>query len=558
MIDTLANNEALYFIPLGGSEQFGVNLNLYVANGKMLAIDCGLGFASDRFPGIDLLLPDPSLLAEHKENLEGMIITHAHEDHIGAVAHLWSRFKCPLYATPFTANILRRKLEDNNVKDAEVHVIEFGEKLNLGVFSMDIIPVAHSIPDACSVLITTTSGVTALHSGDWNLDPAPVVGRKTDKDTFLDLCKGGVDAYIGDSTNSGVAGRAGSESEVAKGLAEEFKKFKGRIFVTTFSSNIGRLVSIIRAAQDAGRQVGVIGRSMHRMIGAATDLGYMDETADVLDSDSLSKLPDDQVVYICTGSQGESRAALSRMARGDHPATTMKHGDTVIYSARTIPGNELAINAVKNDLISAKVRVIGTRDTKNTIHVSGHPCQDEILDLWSWVKPKTVIPVHGELEQLDSHASLARSAQIKNVVVPQNGSVIEITKQGAEIVDNVETGLLAVDQKRIITAHHRSLSARRKLQYTGAAFVSIALNAKGRQVGDMFLETIGLIDDRMDDDLKIEDQLYENVFATLETLRRDDLKDDEFVAEKVRVSLRRKVVQMLGLRPKTIVHVVRV
>lgn len=557
MIETLDNDKALYFIPLGGSEQFGVNLNVYVAGGKMLAIDCGIGFADERFPGIDLLLPDPAVLEENREDLLGLFITHAHEDHIGAVAYLYSRLQCPLYATPFTANILRRKLDEHNVKKAKIHVVDPSGSLDLGPFALSFVGVAHSIPDACSVVIEA-AGVKALHSGDWNLDPAPVVGSKTDKARFSQLCKGGVDAYIGDSTNSGVPGRAGSESEVEDGLYSEFAKFHGRIFVTTFSSNIGRLISIMRAAKLAGRKVAVIGRSMHRMIAAAMECHLMPDDVDVLDIEAVQGLPDEEVLVICTGSQGEPRAALSRIARGDHPAINTKPGDVVIFSARTIPGNEIAINAVKNDLIQAGVRVMTPRDSLHKIHVSGHPCQDEILELWSWIKPRAVIPVHGEREQLDSHAQLAASAQVPCVCVPQNGSVIEITKAGAQSVDHITTGLLAVDQKRIITAQHRSITARRKLQYTGTAFASLALNGKGKVVGDPFLETVGLIDDSAEDELKVEDQLYDTLLDTLEAMRNAERKDDEYVAETLRIAVRRKANQLLGLRPKTIVHVIRV
>lgn len=557
MIETLNNPKALHFIPLGGSEQFGVNLNVYVAAGKMLAIDCGIGFADERFPGIDLLLPDPALLEENHSDLLGLFVTHAHEDHVGAVAYLWPRLKCPLYATPFTAAILRRKLEEQQVKDAVVHVVQPSSDLTVGPFHLHFVGVAHSIPDASAVVIEAC-GVKAVHSGDWNLDPAPVAGKKTDKARFVELCKGGVDAYIGDSTNAGVPGRAGSESEVEDGLYSELAKHHGRIFVTTFSSNIGRLLSIMRAAKLAGRKVAVIGRSMHRMIGAAVECGVMDSADDLVDVQALAGLPDEQVLVICTGSQGESRAALSKIARADHPAIATKPGDTVIYSARTIPGNEMAINAVKNDLIAGGVRVITPRDTPHKIHVSGHPCQDEIVEMWSWVKPKTVIPVHGEREQLDAQAQLAKTAQISNVVVPQNGSVIEITAQGTQVIDHVMTGLLAVDQKRIITAQHRSISARRKLQYTGTAFVSLALNAKGKLVGDPFLETVGLIDESIDEELSLEDQLYDALLDALETVRSADRKDTDYVADSLRIAVRRKANQLLGLRPKTIVHVIRV
>lgn len=557
MIDKLTNAEALYFVPLGGAEQFGVNLNVYMHQGRMLAIDCGIGFADERFPGIDLLLPDPALLEKNADRLEGLVITHAHEDHIGAVAYLYSRLKCPLYAAPFTAEILERKLDEHGVKHADVRRIDLGDTLSSGPFELSFLPVAHSIPDACAVLIQAGE-VKALHSGDWNLDPAPVAGGKTERVVFERFCKGGVDAYIGDSTNAGVPGRAGSESEIEPGLAEEFAKFKSRIFVTTFSSNIGRLVSILRAAKRVERKVCFIGRSLHRMLAAAVTCGFIEDGADIIDAEALDGVADEDVVIVCTGSQGENRAALSRMARADHPAVKMKSSDVVIFSARTIPGNEMAINAVKNDLISAGVRVISPRDTASTIHVSGHPCQDEILELWSWVKPNAVIPVHGELEQLDSHAALARSVQVPHVVVPSNGSVIEITASGAEVVDHVETGLLAVDQKRLIQANHRSISARRKLQYTGFACISLALNPKGRVVGDVFLETVGLIDDRDEDELKLEDKLYDKIFTVLEGMKAQDLKDDELVADRIRIAVRRFANKLLGLRPKTLVHVIRV
>lgn len=557
MIETCTRSDALYFAPLGGAEQFGVNLNVYIAKGEMLIVDCGIGFADERFPGIDLLLPDPSALEEFSEAIAGLFITHAHEDHIGAVAHLWSRLKCPLYATRFTAAILRRKLDEQNVKDAQIHIVPLKSALDIGAFHVDVLPVAHSIPDACSLLIKA-NGVSALHSGDWNLDPAPVVGEKTDLAYFSKICSGGVDAYIGDSTNSGVAGRAGSESEIEDGLYEEIRRQNGRVFVTTFSSNIGRLVSILRAAKRCGRKIAVIGLSMNRMISAAIECGYMDDDADILPPDVVGDLPDGEVLYICTGSQGEGRAALARISRGDHKIVNVKRGDTVIFSARTIPGNEVAINEIKNDLIAAGVRVTSPRDSAFKIHVSGHPCQDEILDLWGAIKPHSVIPVHGEREQLEAHAALAHSAQVSHVVVPSNGMIIEITKSGLEVVDHVETGVLAVDQKRIIHGRHRSIVSRRKLQYTGTAFVSLAMNAKGKVIGDVFLETVGLIDPNDPEDVKIEDRLYDEVFETLDGMRKNDRKDLDHVADQIRIRVRRLANQILGMRPKTIVHVIEV
>ena len=555
-MNTLPNfNEGLSFIPLGGSEQFGVNLNVYAADDQFLAIDCGIGFADERFPGIDLLLPDPAFLAKQKKKLQGLIITHAHEDHIGAVAHLWNRLKCDLYATPFTASILKRKLEENNIKKAKIHIMDTDAGFTLGAFDLQFLPVAHSVPDAVAVLIEA-GGVKALHSGDWNLDPAPIASGKTEAKAFKAI--GPVDAYIGDSTNSGVPGRAGSESEIEDGLYNEFKHCNGRIFVTTFSSNIGRLISILRAAKRAERLVAVVGRSMHRMISAAVECGLFTEELDFVAEDEVDALADENVVVVCTGSQGEPRAALSRISRGDHRNITSRRGDTVIFSARTIPGNEIGINEVKNNLIAGGVRVVTPRDTKHNIHVSGHPCQDEILEMWSWIKPKLVVPVHGEREQLDAHAQLAKSAQIKNVVVPNNGSVIQLAPGKAGVIDHVETGLLAVDQKRIIDASHASIAERRKLQYTGTAFISVVIDGKGRLQGDVRVQTMGLIDAGDEEDLALEDRLYDRLIDELNIMKPAERTDEERVEKKLSQMARRYCNKTFGLKPMTIVHVIRV
>ena len=406
------DDDGFYFVPLGGSEQFGVNLNVYISQGQLLAVDCGIGFADERFPGIDLLLPDPQFLEDNQDALQGMIITHAHEDHIGAVAYLWQRFKCTLYAGRFTAEVLRKKLEERNLRDVPVHVIEPISDHQIGAFKVQWLPVCHSVPDASSLVIEAACGSRVLHSGDWNLDPRPIVGNAVDPTHFKDAGDKGILAYIGDSTNSEVGGLSGSESDVEKGLEEEFKNYNGKIAVTVFSSNIARIISIARAAAKCDRQVGVIGRSLHRMIGCARDCGLMDGIPDFVSEEDLGYLPDDKTVMIVTGSQGEFRAALAKIARGDHPSVSLKRGDTVIFSARPIPGNEREINNVKNNLSAAGVRILTPRDTEHVIHVSGHPCQDEIAQMLQWVRPKVVIPVHGERVQLDAHAKFAKSCQV--------------------------------------------------------------------------------------------------------------------------------------------------
>jgi len=549
------DHDSLHFTPLGGSEQFGVNLNVYFCKGEMLAIDCGVGFADQYFPGIDILLPDPKFIEKNRDALKGLVITHAHEDHIGAVAYLWNRFRCPVYASRFTAAVLHEKFKEEGIKDAEIHIIEPHEVVKLGSqFEVSFIPVAHSIPDTCSLLIETPHG-PILHSGDWNLDPKPVIGEVTDEAAFKAAGKKGILAYVGDSTNAQYPGRAGSESEVEAGLIKEFEKCKGKIIVTAFSSNIGRILSIVKAAKAVGRDVGLFGRSLNRMVGCAYDCGFMDDIDPFITEKDLGYLPDERIVMIMTGSQGEARAALARAARGDHPHISLKRNDTVIFSARAIPGNETDINRVINNLVAGGVKVVTPNDTKNKIHVSGHPYRDEIADMWSWLKPRAVIPVHGERQQLEAQALFARECQIPQTVIPQNGSVIKIAPGEVEVVDHVEVGVLALDQKRIVGTDHPSISQRRKLQYTGAAHVSLAMDEQGGLVAPPKVALIGLINA---EEQQIEDNLYIEIGEILEDMSRDERQDDHFVEEELRIGVRRFFVHVLGIKPHTTVHLMRI
>jgi ribonuclease J len=549
--------DSLYFVPLGGSEQFGVNMNVYISGGKFLVVDCGMGFADERFPGIDLVLPDPEFLEQNREKIAGLVITHAHEDHIGAVAYLWKRLQCPVYTTRFTAAVLRVKLNDHGVHKVPVNVVKPNEGVDLGPFGLTFIPVSHSVPDTCSLLIETPEG-NVLHSGDWNLDPKPVVGQKINEDDFKKAGQKNIIAYVGDSTNAEVPGRAGSESEVEKGLETEFRKCKGRVAVTIFSSNVGRIISIVRAAQKCGRRVAVVGRSLHKMIDAAMECGYLRDVPHFLDEDEVEDVPPSELVMIVTGSQGEFRSALARLARGEHQSFALKRGDTVIFSARSIPGNERAVNDVKNNLSGAGVHIITPSDTDSIIHVSGHPCRDEIAEMYQWVRPQTVIPVHGERVQLEAHAAFARQCQIPNVIVPSNGTIIKLAPGRPVIVDHIATGLLAVDQKRIISIDHGSISDRRKLQFTGAVHLSLVLDAKGMLKGEPKLDTVGLIDQQLSGERKLEDSLYNEIMDILEDMNDEDLTNNHFVEEELRIGIRRFFVHTLGFKPKTTVHVLRI
>ncbi len=545
------SDKGLYFAPLGGSEEFGANLNLYVCDGEYLAIDCGIGFADDRYPGIDLLLPDVTILEENKDKLKGLIITHGHEDHVGAVAYLWDRFRCPVYASPFTACVLRKKLEQEGLGDVQVNIIKPKDSVKIGSYKVQFIPVSHSIPDACSMFIQTKYG-NILHSGDWNLDQNPIIGHKSEEGLFKEIGEQGVLAYIGDSTNAQVDGYSGSENEVAKGLAAEFSDCKGKIVTTIFSSNINRIISIARAAEKTGRSVAVIGRSLHKMIGNAHERGYMKGVIEFISEDEICNIPDENIVIIVTGSQGEHRAALARIARRDNKNLTLGKNDTVIFSSRLIPGNERSISTVRNDLSAAGVTMITPRDTKNIIHVSGHPCKDEISSMLEWIKPSCVIPVHGERQQLDAQKSVAENTDVNQVIVPNNGSVIRLAPDKAKVVGRVRTGLLAVDQRRIIPITHQSITARRKLQYSGAVHASLVLDDNLNLIGRIKIDTVGLSCTRSDD--CIIEELQEHILSVLDELADDIILGEDEIAEKIRISLRRYVLNILGLRPKTTVH----
>ncbi len=502
------------------------------------------------------MLPDPEFIEEHRDDLKGIIITHAHEDHIGAVAYLWDRFECPVYASPFTAAVLRKKFEERNIK-AKINIVQPGSSAKIGAFEAKFVAVSHSVPDTCSIILKTSEG-QVVHSGDWNLDPAPVTGTPTDEASFKEAGKEGVLAYIGDSTNSEVNGRSGSEADVAVGLEAEFKKCKGKIAVTIFSSNIGRIISVAKAAKACDRQVAIIGRSLHRMIGCAQECGMLDGIPDFVTEDDLGYLPDDKMVIICTGSQGEYRAALAKIARGDFRGVKFNPGDTVIFSARAIPGNETAINTVKNNLSAGKINIITPRDTKNIIHVSGHPCRDEIAEMFQWLRPQLVVPVHGERVQLDAHAEFANDCQVPSTLVPSNGSVIKLAPGKPAIIDHIEVDVLAVDQKRLIKADHQSIAARRKLQYSGTVHVSLAIDERGELVGRPKLETVGLLDLANAGEEHIEDNLEQEILDILDDMAWEDRGDDHFIEEELRIGVRRFCNHLLGIKPKTSVHVLRV
>ncbi len=550
--------DALYFIPLGGCEQFGINCNLYAFDGSLIMVDCGLGFADQRLPGIDIILPDLASLDEYTDNLAGIVVTHAHEDHIGALPYLWPNLRAPIYCTKFSAQVLKSKFSDfPECRGSKIKEIAAGKEFSVGPFNCLPVSMAHSIPETVSLVITANK-TRLFHSADWNLDERPVLGTTTDKNTLIKEGKKGISVYLGDSTNSLSPGYAGSESNVEDGLEKVIGEQTRRVAVTLFSSNISRIQSIARASYKCGRDVALVGRSLHKMVACARNSGYLKDIPDFVPESEIGLIPKDKITIIMTGSQGEAKAAMSRIARGDYNGIYLESGDTAIFSAREIPGNEKAINEVKNNLKSRGVKIIDPSNATHKIHVSGHPYQEEIKKMLEWIKPETVIPVHGETMQITGQAEIAGECGVNNTLVPSNGSVIKLAPGEVCVRGEVPVGILAVEPSRIISIDHKSISERRKLQYTGAVHASVVVNGKGKLVGNQKISTMGLFDNDVPVDTRLETQLATEIKEIHDELSMEERLDDQFTQEQIRIGLRRFVSHMLGIKPKVTVHLIRV
>ncbi|MDA0654705.1 MAG: ribonuclease J, partial [Proteobacteria bacterium] len=470
----------LRFVALGGVGEFGANVALYGHDGKWLMVDCGIAFADGTVPGVDLLAPDLSFIVEQRENLVGLVLTHAHEDHLGAVAHVWRELQCPVYATPFTAAILRTKLQETGLADrVPVHVVALGGSAEIGAFRVSYVPVAHSILEAHSVAIRTPDGLF-VHSGDWKLDDAPCIGPLTDEAVLRKLGDEGVTALFGDSTNAMTDGHSGSEGALRKSLREIVAGCTGRVAVTQFASNAARIESVVRAAADNDREVVVAGRSLWRTIGAAQECGYLRDLPPLLEEDEAPHLPPRNTLLLLTGCQGEARGAMSRVAFGEHRNVRLRRGDTVIFSSKAIPGNEREIGRVASQLTRSGVRVVTGRDS--FVHVSGHPARDELAKMIQWLRPRIVVPVHGELTHLEAHAELARAQGEVETIVVENGAMLEIGPDGPKVVGEVAFGKRAITAAGLRALDSPGVTDRRRMMFNGAVAVFLVLDPAGNPV----------------------------------------------------------------------------
>lgn len=541
----------LAFLPLGGTGEIGMNLNVYRCDDRLLAVDCGIGFAGDDAPEVDIMVPDPAWLAERRDRLVGLVITHAHEDHLGAVVHLWRQFRCPVHATPFAAAVLTRKLtEAGMVHEVPLVVTEPRTRFRLGPFDLQFIPVAHSVPESQALAIRTRHGLV-LHTGDWKLDPDPLIGPRTDEAAFAALGEEGVLAMVCDSTNAMVEGHSGSEADVRRNLAALIRGLKGRVAVTGFASNVARLESIALAGRAAGRQVSLFGRSLRNIEQAARDCGYLKSIPPFVPEEEAGYLPDDEILLICTGSQGEPRSAMAKIAEDTHPNIALGEGDTVIFSSRRIPGNERAIQRIQDGLARRGCRVMTDED--HMVHVSGHPARDELRRLYALVKPRFAVPVHGEWRHMQEHAALATECGAVPFLI-EDGDALRLSGNRPEVCESVPSGRLAVDGERLVPMDGSLLAQRRRMMFNGVVVASLAVDGQGRLLGDPQISAPGLFETGDPEPGLIAAELRRGLADMPAALRRGD---DE-LREAVRATLRKQVGRRLRKRPTVEVHVIRV
>ena len=547
------DDKGVFFLPLGGSGEIGMNLNLYAYRGDWLMLDCGVTFGSEEHAGVDVIMPDPAFIVERRDKLLGIVATHAHEDHIGAIPYLWPQLQCPIWVTPFTATLLRAKLAEVGLLDqVELTVIPLSGRFQIGPFDLELVTLTHSIPEPNAVAIRTPVG-TIMHTGDWKLDPEPLIGDVTDEAALIRIGDEGVLAMVGDSTNATKEGTSGSEAELREALTELIGRYQGRVAVACFASNVARLHTIARAAQAHGRDVALVGRSLVRIDKAARENGYLVDLPRFLTEDEAGYVPSDRILLICTGSQGEPRAALSRIAREDHPNVLLEEGDVVIFSSKIIPGNEKAIAQLQNGFIRLGVEVITEAD--HFVHVSGHPARAELVRMYQMVRPRVAIPVHGEARHLAAHADLALECQVAEALVIENGDVVRIDTRGATVAGKAPSGRVASDGRRLLPLNGTVLRERRRVGNQGGLVATVILDRAGGLAAPPQIALIGMVEAHEVE--KMSAALRDAITAAVEGLPRQMRHDDASVRDAANRALRKAVNERLGKRALIEVQLVR-
>ncbi len=544
--------DALYFLPLGGAGEIGMNLSLYGYRGQWLIVDCGVTFGEEEHqPGVDVIMADPAFIVERRDQLLGIVATHAHEDHIGAIPYLWPQLRCPVWATPFTASVLRAKLVEARLNDQiAINTVPMSGRFTIGPFELELITLTHSIPEPNAVVIRTAVG-TVLHTGDWKLDPEPLIGSPTDEARLREVGDEGVLAIVCDSTNALKPGSSGSEGDLRRSLTELIGHYDGRVAVACFASNVARLSTIAHAARAHDRDVALVGRSLWRIEKAARDNGYLADVPRFLTEDEAGYVPREKILLICTGSQGEPRAALARIAREDHPNITLDEGDVVVFSSRIIPGNEKAIGRLQNALVRLGVEIVTEAD--HFVHVSGHPAQDELVRMYQMIRPRIAIPVHGEARHLAAHAHLARECQVEEALVIENGDLVRLDRAGGAIVDEVPVGRIASDGKSLLPIGGAVLQQRRRLAGDGSVVATLVVDRRGWLAAPPQITLVGLAEANAEPAAALRDALAD----AMEGLPAPQRHDNDALRDVARRVLRRGINERFGKRPLIEIQLVR-
>ena len=549
----------LVFCPLGGSGEIGMNMNLYgygaPNNHDWIMIDIGVGFVDDSIPGVDLMVADPDFIVQRKKNLLGILLTHAHEDHIGAIAHLWPLLGCPIYATPFTAILIKEKFKEKKISvEGKIKIIELNGNVKIGPFDINYVTLTHSILEPNALRIKTPVG-TLFHTGDWKCDEDPLLGKKMDEVKLKSIGQEGVLAMICDSTNIFTEGRSGSEKDVRDSMLTIMENIKHRIVVTTFASNAARMETVFKCAEKVGRHLSLVGRSMHRIYNTAKECGYLQNLKPPIDPRDAKKIPRNKIVYLCTGSQGEPMGAMNRIVNEEHPDVFLDSDDTVIFSSRIIPVNEKKLFKIHNLLVKRKINVISEENA--FIHVSGHPGRDEMKDMYGWIKPQISIPVHGEHRHLKEHFDFAKSLGVPNPALIENGDIIRIYPGAPKIIDKVHSGKLLVDGNRLIDENSRFLNDRKNFSYNGLMDITLLISKKGQLDRNPIINLRGL---PLNDE-EIDEVLYdieESIIDSSNNYSLNNKKNEKNFIDNLKSNLKKIIYSKTKKRPYTNIVIIRV
>ncbi len=550
--------DELLFCPLGGSGEIGMNMNLFAYgkpdNQKWIIVDLGVTFADDTVPGVDIIYPDPGFIIDKKDDLLGIVLTHAHEDHIGAIAHVWPKLKCKIYATPFTSVLITEKFKEKRIDiTGFLKIVELNSTINLDPFKIEFVTLTHSILEPNGLRIQTPAG-NILHTGDWKCDPDPLIGRNINSERLKEIGNEGVLAMICDSTNVFSAGRAGSELVVRKNLLKIFQRLKKRIIVTSFASNVARMESVFYCAEQTGRHISLVGRSMHRIFKAARQCGYLKNVIDPVDPRDAKNISREKIVYLCTGSQGEPMGAMNRIVRYTHPDVFIERNDAVIFSSKIIPGNEKKLYKLHNNLVKEGIEVIS--EDNEYIHVSGHPNREDLRDMYNWVKPKAVIPVHGEHRHMIEHIEFAKEMQVKYPVQVENGDIVRIYPgEKPEVYDKAPSGRIYLDGNVPVEEDSRSIKERRNISSNGFLEATIMITPKGNIHNKPLVTFRGLPVYENDDFIY---GLEEEIERTVKTFSLNNTKQQDNLIDALKITCRKFSKEKTGKKPLTNINLIRI